>query len=127
MNNNSQILQFLSSLGIGVTSRAVENLEKTQIGDFNKLFWDIPTSSSVMAVMDNNQADCTTKSYSPLKDEHHVDCINVLQVVKPVGNLTLNKMSKPFDELDESFIDPTEAEKESCLFLPNVSFHRCCH
>ena len=33
LNNNSQILQFLSSLGIGVTSRAVENLEKTQIGE----------------------------------------------------------------------------------------------
>ena len=44
-----------------------------------------------MAVMDNNQSDFSTKRFKPLKDSHHVDCLNVLQVIKPAGNIDLDE------------------------------------
>ena len=65
-NDKQKILDLLSSIGIGVTDDAITNLEKNQIDGFNKQFWDIPSACSVMAVMDNNQADFTTKSFNPI-------------------------------------------------------------
>ena len=97
LNDKQKILDFLSSLGIGVGDDAIVNIEKNQISEFNKYFWTIPSSATVMAVMDNNQADFGTKNFNPLNDSHHVDAMNVLQVVKPSGNVTLDKKSKSFD------------------------------
>ena len=61
--------------------------------------------------MDNNQADFGTKTYNPLKDEHHVDGLNVLQVIKPTGNFDFDKQGKPISELNSTFIDETQPEK----------------
>jgi hypothetical protein len=113
LHDKQKILDFLSTIGIGVGDDAINNLEKNQIDSFNSVFWKIPENASVMAVMDNNQTDYSTKSFKPLKDNHHVDCLNVLQVVKPTGNLNLNKESKSIAELESSFIDLTLFEKEA--------------
>ena len=117
LHDKQKILDFLSKIGIGVTDDAMNNLEKKQISKFNSLFWDLPDNSTVMAVMDNNQTDFSTKTFKPLNDTHHVDCLNVLQVIKPPGNLNLNKTSKQIDNLEYSFIDSTEFEKEAGDFF----------
>ena len=111
LNDKQKILDFLSSLSIGVGDSAIANLEKKQVNEFNKHFWTIPDSASVMTVMDNNQADFGTKNYNPLNDSHHVDGLNVLQVVKPTGNINLNRRCRSLDELDESFIECSSCEK----------------
>ena len=103
-NNNKKILDFLAAIGIGVTDDALNNLEKNQITDFNTKFWTIPSSATVMSVMDNNQADFGTKYFNPLQDKHHVDCLNVLQVVKPSGNSELMKESRSIQHVDTNFI-----------------------
>ena len=113
-------MDILSHLGIGVSDDAVVNLEKNQISDFNDKFWSIPASSTVMAVMDNNQADFGTKTFNPMKDAHHVDCLNVLQVIKPAGNNQLGKDSKAFDDLDANFIASNCFEKSA-----GDSFSQC--
>ena len=41
----------------------------------------------------------------------------MLQVIKPPGNLNLNKTSKQIDNLEYSFIDSTEFEKEAGDFF----------
>ena len=66
LHDKQKILDFLSSIGIGVGDDAINNLEKSQIDEFNIAFWDIPSSSTVMAVMDNNQTDFGTKIYVPI-------------------------------------------------------------
>ena len=119
LHDKQKILDFLSSIGIGVGDDPVNNLEKNQIDSFNSVFWKIPENATVMAVMDNNQADFSTKSFKPLKDSHHVDCLNVLQVVKPSGNSNLNKESKSIAELESTFIDLTLFEKEAGDFFMN--------
>ena len=67
--------------------------------------------------MDNNQIDFSTKTFKPLNDTHHVECLNVFQVIKPPGNLNLNKNSKPLKHLESTFIDSTEFEKEAGDFF----------
>ena len=94
LQDKKKILDFLSSIGIAVGDDAVNRLEKRQINEFNSIFWDLSKSSTVSAVMDNNQADFSSKNYNPLHDEHHVDCLNVLQVIKPGGNPCLSKTLK---------------------------------
>ena len=83
----------------------MNNLEKIQIDEFNKNFWNIPASSTVMSVMDNNQTDFSTKNFNPLNDSHHVDAMNVLQIIKPVGNLTLQRDSKSMNDLQPNFTE----------------------
>ena len=117
LHDKQKILDFLSRIGIGVTDTAINNLEKKQIAQFNSVFWNLPDDSTVMAVMDNNQTDFSTKSFKPLNDTHHVDCLNVLQVIKPSGNLNLNKNSKPKEHLKSTFIDSTGFEKEAGDFF----------
>ena len=113
LSDKQKILDFLSSIGIGVGDDPINKLERNQIDNFNSQYWTIPTSCTVMAVMDNNQADHTTKGYNPLKDTHHVDGLNVLQVIKPVGNLNLNKESKDISELASTFVDTNTFEAEA--------------
>ena len=59
----------------------------------------------------------STKTFKPLNDTHHVDCLNVLQVIKPPGNLNLIRNSKPLKYLESIFIDSTEFEKEAGDFF----------
>ena len=113
LHDKQKILDLLSTIGIAVGDDAVNRLEKRQIDEFNSIFWDIPKSSTVMAVMDNNQADFGSKNYNPLHDEHHVDCLNVLQVIKPAGNPDLDKTTKEMSELSTSFIESTCLEKKA--------------
>ena len=113
MHDKKKILDFLSSIGVGVEDPAIQNLEKNQIDSFNSVFWETPVTATVMAVMDNNQSDFSSKSFNPLKDNHHVDCLNVLQVIKPSGNPLLSKESKSIENLNETFIDSTLSEKEA--------------
>ena len=94
LHDKKKILDFLSSIGVGVGNKPINNLEKNQIESFNSVFWETPVDATVMAVMDNNQSDFSSKSFKPLKDNHHVDCLNVLQVIKPSGNPYLSKESK---------------------------------
>ena len=117
LHDKQKILDFLSRIGIGVTDDAINNLEKRQIAQFNSVFWNLPDDATVMAVMDNNQTDFSTKTFKPLNDTHHVDCLNVLQVIKPSGNLNLNKNSKPLEHLESTFIDSTGFEKETGDFF----------
>ena len=117
LQDKQKILDFLSSIGIGVGDDAINSLEKNQINEFNSKFWAIPSTATVMAVMDNNQADFGTKTYNPLKDEHHVDGLNVLQVIKPTGNSDLDKQGKPISELNSTFIDETQPEKKKVIIL----------
>ena len=119
LNDKQKILDFLSKIGIGVGDDAINNLEKNQIGEFNSVFWKIPANATVMAVMDNNQTDYTTKNFNPLKDSHHVDCLNVLQVVKPSGNSNLAKDSKSIEYLESSFVDSTYFEKKAGDYFMN--------
>ena len=117
LSDKQKILDFLSSIGIGVGDDPINKLEKNQIDNFNSLFWTIPTNCTVMTVMDNNQADMATKGYNPLKDNHHVDGLNVLQVIKPVGNLNLDKESKHIGELVSTFVDTNTFEREAGEFF----------
>ena len=103
-NNNQKVLYFLAVIGIGVSDDALNNLEKNQIVDFNTKFWTIPSSATVMSIMDNNQADFGSKYFNPLQDKHHVDCFNVLQVLKPSGNSELMKESRSIERIDANFI-----------------------
>ena len=119
-NDKQKILDILSSIGIGVGDDAIATLEKNQIADFNRKFWDVPSSCTIVAVMDNNQADFGTKNYNPLKDTHHVDCLNVLQVIKPSGNPQLSKTSKTVEHLKTDFVEPNEFEKSA-----GISFAEC--
>ena len=116
LSDKQKILDFLSSIGIGVGDDPINKLEKNQIDNFNSLFWTIPTNCTVMTVMDNNQADMATKGYNPLKDNHHVDGLNVLQVIKPVGNLYLDKESKHIWELVSTFVDTNTFKREAGEF-----------
>ena len=122
LHDKQKILDFLSSIGIGVGDDAINNLEKSQIDEFNIAFWDIPSSSTVMAVMDNNQTDFGKKSYNPLKDNHHVDCLNVLQVIKPVGNFNLRSNSKSVEDLEPSFKDSNICEKAEGEYFSECFF-----
>ena len=117
LHDKQKILDFLSAMGIGVGDDPINSLEKNQIDQFNSIFWKIPDNATVMAVMDNNQSDFSTKSFKPLKDSHHVDCLNVLQVIKPAGNMDLKQDSKPMVELEPSFIDSSSIEKEAGSYL----------
>ena len=92
------------------------------IESFNSVFWETHVDATVMAVMDNNQIDFSSKSFKPLKDNHHVDCLNVLQVIKPSGNPLLSKESKSIENLNETFIDSTLSEKEAGDYFLD-SFH----
>ena len=99
LQDKQKILDFLSAIGIAVGDDPVNRLEKRQIDEFNSIFWDVSRSSTVCAVMDNNQADFSSKNYNPLNDEHHVDCLNVLQVIKPGGESLLVKKFKRYFKL----------------------------
>ena len=113
LHDKQKILDFLSTIGISVGDNAVNGLEKRQIDEFNSVFWDLGDCSTISAVMDNNQADFGSKNYNPLHDEHHVDCLNVLQVVKPGGNPSLSKESKEMSSLTKSFIESTGSEQNA--------------
>ena len=113
LHDKQKILDFLSNICIAVGDDPVNRLEKRQIDQFNSVFWNINNSCNVMACMDNNQADFGSKNYNPLHDEHHVDCLNVLQVIKPGGNPVLHKNSKKISELSDSFSDSNHAEKKA--------------
>ena len=73
LHDKQKILDFLSRIGIGVTDDAINNLEKKQIAQFNSVFWNLSDDSTVMAVMDNNQTDFSTKTFKPLNDTHHLE------------------------------------------------------
>ena len=118
LHDKQKILDLLSTIGIAVGDDAANRLERRQIDEFNSVFWDLPAPSTVMAVMDNNQADFGSKTYDPLHDEHHVDAINVLQVIKPTGIPNLSKSSKQISDLSASFIDSTSPEKRAGDFFP---------
>ena len=64
LHDKKKILDFLSSIGVGVGNKPINNLEKNQIESFNSVFWETPVDVTVMAVMDNNQSDFSSKCES---------------------------------------------------------------
>ena len=121
LHDKQKILDFLSMMGIGVGDDPINNLEKNQIDEFNRVFWDIPDNTTVMAVMDNNQADFSTKSFKPLKDSHHVDCLEDLEssftdstfIEKEAGSYFMQCFNEML--LKHSELHPTECLKEPTI------------
>ena len=112
--DRKKLCQILRSVGLTVNYTTLENFEIANSETFNKKVNEIPDDATVNVAIDNNQQAVGTKHFSAHKDDHMAHCLNILHVVKPVGNTTLSKQSgQTVHSLDSSFVEPTSAETEA--------------
>ena len=127
IQDNQKILDLLSQVGLTVTDDAIVRRVDKEVDSFNENFWTLPKDSTVIATLDNNQADCSTKVFSVHHDSHHVDCLNQLQTCKPPGNAALSKVPKSLDDMSPDFLKLSELEIKSSKLFSESYFSQLLH
>ena len=108
--DDAKRLDVLCRIGVTTSYKTTSAKVTSSSIEYNKVYHNIPLDANINAVGDNGQADIGSKNWNAFK-EHHVDSLNVLQVVYPNGNESLSKQpSKTISDLDSNFVLPSVAE-----------------
>ena len=118
-----KLLDVLARIGITTNYKTTSAKVLSSANEYNKQYHGIPLDANINAVGDNGQADMGSKNWSAFK-AHHVDSLNVLQVVFPNGNVSFSKVtSRTIADLNSSFVLPTPEEALAKNTFQNIFIH----